>query len=148
MFIGRYYYTVEAKGRVSLPKPFRTAGKNWIVTRGLDGGLFVFVAEEFEQRLAELANRTFTKKRDRDFLRLMANDAQAVEVDAQGRILLSDTQKKLAGISKDVVILGSYQYIEVWDVDQYHTYLDSVSSKAAEIAEGIELGTESEPAHE
>lgn len=146
MFIGRFYYTVEAKGRVSLPKSLRLAGQrqtgsdhpDWIVTRGFEGGLMVFLATDFEQRLAELANRTFTKKRDRDFLRLMTNDAQLLQTDQQGRVMLPDHLKELAGIEKDVVIVGSYHYLEIWDVTAYHSYIDQISAQAADLAETIE----------
>lgn len=145
MFIGRYYHTVEAKGRVSLPKPLRTAGRTkastddpaWIITRGFEGGLLVFLANEFEQRLAELADRTFTKKRDRDFLRLMANDAQLSEVDGQGRLLIPQPLQDQAKIKKEVVIVGSFQYIELWDVETYHSYLDEIEPEMSAIAEAI-----------
>jgi MraZ protein len=141
MFIGRYYYTIESKGRVSLPKHFRAEHPNWVITRGLDGGLLLFTQETFEERLAELANRTFTVKRDRDFLRLMANDAVTVTVDNNGRVLVPEYLKELAKISKDVVIVGSFHYLEMWEPTQYHDYLDKLAGQAAEVAEGINATT-------
>ena len=127
--------------RVSLPKKFREIETNWIVTRGLDGGLFLFRAQNFKQELKKLSERTFTKKAHRDFIRLMANDAQEIEVDKNGRVSLPEYLIKFAQIKKQVVIVGSYQRLEIWDRDNYHQYLDQLESKAEEIAEGIEYET-------
>lgn len=140
MFIGRYYHTVEQKGRVSLPKSFREQQTSWIVTRGLDGGLFLFPEQNFHQQLKELSQRTFTKKRDRDFIRFMTNDAYQVTADKNGRVLLPDYLKQFAQLDKDVVIVGSFEYIEIWDVTTYHTYIESIEKEAEQIAENLEPG--------
>ena len=138
MFIGRYYYQLEEKGRVSLPKVFRETTDDWIVTRGLDGGLFVFPAEGFEQRLADLPAKSFTKKTNRDFVRLMVNDAKSVSPDNNGRILLPDYLIELAQLQKQVVIVGSLTYLEIWDQERYHAYLDQLGPQAETIAENLE----------
>ncbi len=138
MFIGRYYHTLEEKGRVSLPKKFRQAEASWVITRGLDGGLFLFPEKSFQKNLTELSNRTFTKKRDRDFIRYMTNDAYEVSADKNGRVLLPKYLTQFADLTKEVVIIGSFQYIEIWDVDKYHTYLDELEKNGETITEGIE----------
>jgi MraZ protein len=137
MFIGRYYHTIEDQGRVSLPKKFRDTSDKWIITRGLDGGLFLFLNKTFEQELQKIAEHTFTKKMDRDFIRLMTNEAQEVEVDGNGRILLPDYLRATAQLTKNVVIIGSYQRIEIWDVDKYHQYLEYIEQHAEDIAEKV-----------
>lgn len=138
MFIGRYYHKLEDKGRVSLPKKYREIEVDWVVTRGLDGGLFVFRKSDFLEKIQEIANRSFTKKRHRDFVRLMVNEAQATTVDANGRVSLPEYLIKLAGLTKEVVIVGSYNYLEIWAMDRYHLYLDGLEKQAEAIAESIE----------
>ncbi len=137
MFIGRYYHKLEEKGRISLPKSLRGTDQNWVITRGLDGGLFLFKAESFEAEIEKLALKTFTKKNDRDFIRYMTNDAYALDVDKNGRVLLPEYLINFAKISKDVVIVGSYNKIEIWDMDKYHEYLDQMEQRSEEIAESI-----------
>ncbi len=137
MFIGRYYHTLEEKGRVSLPKEFRQVEENWVVTRGLDGGLFLFRAQDFEQELHKLAERSFTRKAHRDFIRLMSNDAKAIRADNNGRVSLPEYLIELAGITKEVVIVGSYARVELWDRDRYHHYLDELEEQAESIAEQL-----------
>lgn len=138
MYIGKYYHRVEDKGRVSLPKAFRSKASAWIITRGLDGGLFLFEAEKFTAELEKLEARSFTKKTHRDFIRLMTNEAQEVTPDGNGRVQLPEYLTDFAKIQKDVVVVGSYSYIEMWDRDTYHTYLDEIESRASQIAEEIE----------
>ena len=138
MFIGRYYHRLEDRGRVSLPKSFRETNSDWIVTRGLDGGLFLFRPETFEKQVQELSERTFTKKRHRDFIRYLVNDARHVSVDGQGRVLLPDYLIQFAKLKKDIVIVGSYQYLEMWDLERYHSYLDELEKSGEAIAENLE----------
>lgn len=137
MFVGRYYHTLEEKGRLSLPKEFRTQTKKWVVTRGLDGGLFLMKASDFQANLAKFAKRTFTKKANRDFIRLMTNDAKLVEPDKLGRVTLPAYLTKLAGLKKQVVVVGSYNYIEIWDQAKYHKYLEKLEKEAEKIAERL-----------
>lgn len=137
MFIGRYYYTLEANGRVSLPKTFRDQAGDWIVTRGLDGGLFVFTQEDFGDRLRELNERTFTMKSNRDFIRLMTNEAIQVTADANGRVQLPEYLITFAGLEKNLVIVGSYGWIEIWNRDTYHDYLTTLEDQAEEISESL-----------
>ncbi len=137
MFIGRYYHTLEENGRVSLPKNFREIETNWVITRGLDGGLFLFRAENFKQELTNLADKTFTKKKHRDFIRLMANDAKLIQADKNGRVSLPEYLIEAADLKKSLVIVGSYSRVEIWDRHHYHQYLDQLESNAEEIAESL-----------
>ena len=137
MYIGRYYHKIEKEGRVSIPKAFRQEVREWIVTRGLDGGLFLFASQDFQTQIQDLAKRTFTKKNDRDFVRYMTNDAYQIEVDNNGRVLLPEYLKKFANLNKDVVIVGSYNRIEIWDVSLYHQYIDQIEQQAERLAENI-----------
>lgn len=138
MLLGKYYHTLEANGRISLPKSFRTEHEIWIVTRGLDGGLFLFGQEVFEQELNNLNERSFTKKRNRDFVRLLANEAKDVTPDSTGRVQLPEYLIEFAGLTKDVVIVGSLNKVEIWDRDRYHAYLETIEPEAESISESLE----------
>lgn len=137
MFIGRYYHTLETHHRLSLPKKFRSEEQNWVITRGLDGGLFLFRASDFVTRIQELEQRTLTKKSHRDFVRWMSNDANEVTTDANGRVHLPEYLIEFAGLEKEVVVIGSFNWIEIWDRQRYHTYLDQLTPQAEQIAESI-----------
>lgn len=85
-----------------------------------------------------LEHQPFTKKRARDFMRLLSNDAYEVTPDSLGRITLPQSLAEAFGLQKDVVIVGSLQYIEIWDRERYHAYLDTISETAEDIAESLE----------
>ena len=138
MFIGKYYHTLEEKGRISLPKEFRQDGDSFVITRGLDGGLFLFKQEDFQNQLKNLLSSTFTKKKNRDFVRLMTNEAKVVNPDKNGRVQLPEYLISFAKLQKAVVLVGSLEKIEIWDRDSYHQYVDSIEQHAEEIAESME----------
>jgi MraZ protein len=140
MYIGTYYYTLEAKNRVSLPASLRKmTGNEVVVTRGLDGCLFVFDLENWHKTVDAIEDLSFTKQRNRDFVRLLTNNAQQVEIDDQGRILLAEHLKTSAHLEKEIVIVGSMDRIEIWNKETYHTYSKRIETEAENIAEGIEL---------
>lgn len=139
MLIGKYYHHLEANGRLSLPTKFREVNQEWIVTRGLDGCLFLLQESNFKKELAKIAQSTFTKKANRDLLRLMTNEAKELNADENGRINLPDYLIKFAKLEKNVVIVGSLDHLEVWDQEKYHGYIDQIENQAESIAESIVL---------
>lgn len=140
MFIGSFYHKLEAKGRVSLPKVFRAQTADWIITPGLDGGLFIFKAQDFATELQKLAQLEFNQKKARDYIRYLTNQAQAVTLDKTGRLLIPENLIQLASLTKNLVLVGSLSRIELWDQDTYHALLDHINQTAESIAEDIALG--------
>lgn len=137
MLIGKYYHHLEAKGRLSLPAKFREVSQNWIVTRGLDGCLFLLQEGNFAQELQKIADSSLTKKANRDLLRLMTNEAQEVSADKNGRVNLPDYLIKFAKLTKATVIVGSLNHLEIWDQERYHDYIEQLEGQAEAIAESI-----------
>ena len=115
MFMGEYNHTVDTKGRLIIPSKFRELlGEEFIVTKGLDGCLFVFPQNEwlaFEEKLRALP---LTQKGARQFTRFFVAGATPCELDKQGRILLPSTLREFAGLDKDVVLAGMLNRIEIW----------------------------------
>lgn len=144
MFIGRYYNQLESKGRVCLPKQIRQGCSDWVITRGFDGGLFLFPSLDFQNELAKMDRLQFTKANHRNLIRLLTNEAQNVTTDKTGRILIPEHLQKLAQLKKSLVVVGSLSRVEIWDRDLYHQFLDNISQSAESIAETI-AWTEAEP---
>ncbi len=138
MFIGKYYHRLESNQRISLPKKFRDQSESWVVTRGLDGCLFLFKPETFQSEIAEIANRSLTKKTNRDLVRLMTNEAQEVISDDNGRVHLPEYLIEFAKLQKDVVVVGSLNRVELWDQSAYHEYVAKLELSAETIAESID----------
>jgi MraZ protein len=144
MFYGRYYHTLDEKGRVSLPKNFREQADRWIVTRGLDGGLFIVPSTQFATQLQEIEHLALTKKANRDVIRFFTNDALEVIPDRLGRIGIPEYLRAAAQLTKNLVVVGSLQRVEIWSVDRYHTYLDDIAAHAESLAEQVVTPTKNE----
>ncbi len=135
MFVGTYYNKLEAKGRLTLPKAFRQDTKDWVLTPGLDGCLFIFKASEFALEVQKLSKLSYYKADHRALIRHLANGANEQETDLAGRLLLPASLKEYAGISKEMVVVGSLSRIEVWDRERYHQLLDKLKTQAEKAAE-------------
>ncbi|MBD3279744.1 MAG: division/cell wall cluster transcriptional repressor MraZ [Candidatus Pacebacteria bacterium] len=137
MFIGKYYHKLEAKGRLSLPKKFRDQASDWVITRGLDGCLFIFTTVDLKDQIRDLTSRTLTKKAHRDLARIMANEATVIKPDNNGRVQLPEYLIKFAQLNKEIVVVGSYNRLEIWNQQRYHQYVDQLEKQAEAIAETI-----------
>ncbi len=142
MFIGTYYHTLEDQNRVSVPKAFRTElTPGSVVTKGLDGCLFIFTADSWSKLVAKLETLPLTSKPARDFLRLLTYNAVPLNTDKLGRTHLSQSLVDLAGLKKDVVFAGALTRVEIWDKAKYHTYVDGLSASESELESSLsELG--------
>lgn len=140
MFIGEYAHTIDAKGRVIMPAKFREElGISFIVTKGLDGCLFVYSKREWASLEEKLKTLPFTSKDARSFNRFFFAGAIECEVDKQGRILVSQNLRDYASLTKDVVIIGVSTRIEIWDKDKWENYCDDSECSPDEIAEKMSL---------
>ena len=118
MFMGEYNHTVDTKGRLIVPSKFREQlGDEFVVTKGLDGCLFVYSKSEWENIEEKFRNVPLTTKDARKFARFFFAGAASCEVDKQGRILLPVVLREYAGIEKDVVSVGVFNRVEIWDKD-------------------------------
>lgn len=120
MFMSEYNHTVDAKGRLIMPAKFREAlGEEFVVSKGMDGCLFVYANEDwkaFEQKLTALP---VISKESRQFTRFFLAGAAQVELDKQGRILLPAVLREFAGLEKEVVLVGVGTRIEIWSKDRW-----------------------------
>ena len=137
MFTGEYNHSIDAKGRVIVPSKFREQlGEEFVVTKGLDGCLFVYPKSEWEgieEKFRALPSNGETRR----FMRFFFAGAAVCEVDKQGRILLPANLREYAGIEKDVVSVGVYSRVEIWSKDRYldNTDFDDMEEIAEHMAE-------------
>lgn len=137
-FIGRYYHALEQKGRIAIPALFRkNIGDQAILTRGLEGCLFLFPKTSWDKTVKDTISHPFTSKDIREWTRLLVHNARECEFDLQGRILIPEYLRDFAQLESECVIAGSLEYIEIWDKQKYHTYMDTLENRAEEIAEKI-----------
>ncbi len=143
MFMGEYNHTIDAKGRLIIPSKFREVlGDTFVVTKGLDGCLFVFDNEEwaaFEEKLKALP---LTNKDARKFVRFFLAGAAEAEADRQGRILVPNVLREFAQLEKDVVLIGVASRIEIWSRERFegtasYDDMDEIAEHMAQLGLGI-----------
>ncbi len=138
MFIGRYDHRLEEKGRLSIPKKFRSRLENGaIISQGLDGCLFLYPKETWDELIQKLSQLPLTRTDARSFIRSLSYGATEVEIDRLGRILIPDYLRSFAHISLECVVAGAIDRIEIWDKQKFSVYQSTISESAVEIAEKL-----------
>ena len=143
MFMGEYNHTIDAKGRLIVPSKFREQlGNEFVVTKGLDGCLFVYSNEEWQLIEERFREKPLTSKDARKFMRFFFAGATSCEVDKQGRILIPANLREYAGIDKDVVSVGVLSRVEIWSKDRWmdngdYDDMDEIAEPMAELGLGI-----------
>lgn len=142
MFIGEYNHNLDEKGRLAIPVKFRSdLQKGAVVTRGLDGCLFLYTADEWKTLAEKLSHLPISQANTRAFARLMLAGAMDVQIDKQGRIIIPDYLRKYAELQKKVVVNGLYNRLEIWDEENWEKYKKRTEKESEDIAEKLgELG--------
>lgn len=143
MFMGEYNHTIDAKGRLIVPAKFREAlGDEFVVTKGLDGCLFIYSKEEWANIEEKFRNTPLTTKDARKFSRFFFAGAATCELDKQGRILIPPVLREFAGLKRDVVLAGVFNKIEIWSKERWqqesqYDDMDEVAEHMADLGLGI-----------
>jgi len=143
MFMGEYNHTIDTKGRLIVTSKFREAlGDTLVVTKGLDGCLFVYDNQEWNAFEEKLKSLPITNKEARQFARFFLAGAAEVEVDKQGRILVPNILREFAQINKEVVLIGVASRIEIWSKERFEGItafedMDEIAEHMAELGLGI-----------
>ncbi|MBU5314741.1 division/cell wall cluster transcriptional repressor MraZ [Clostridium bornimense] len=126
MFIGEYGHAIDAKNRIILPSKFREGlGEACIMTKGLDGCLYVYPREEWAILEEKLKSLPLTSKDARAFVRFFFSGANEMTFDKQGRTLIPQNLMQYAGIVKEVVSIGVSNRIEIWSKEKWNSYTES-----------------------
>lgn len=138
MLMGEYRHNIDDKGRLIIPAKLREElGNNCVITRGLDGCLFIYPNEEWQKIVAKLNTLPFTKKDARNFTRFFLSGAQESEFDKQGRINITSPLVSYADLSKECVIIGVNDRIEIWSSENWDKFMNINSDSLSDIAENL-----------
>ena len=121
MFQGSSALTLDAKGRVSIPTRHRDALISQVegrltLTRHPDGCLLVYPRSVWEQRRVQIAAFPMGA---RPLQRLLLGNAQDVDMDGSGRILVAPELRTAAGLTRDTMLLGMGSHFELWDAAEW-----------------------------
>ncbi len=115
-FVGRYEHSLDTKGRVILPAKFRaTFERGGYLAENHEGCLALWTHGEFQRQMAGMQEQAATGRTDRNRARLWASNAQEVEIDRQGRMVIPPRLRQFARLESDVLVVGALDRIELWN---------------------------------
>jgi MraZ protein len=121
---------LDDKGRLTLPSKFREQLQPGLVMAyWLGSCIGIFPRDEFERLGEKLASLPASSKEVRSMQRVLFSKSQEAIPDRQGRINIPAGLRQMAGLDREVVVVGLRKYIEVWDKEKW----------AQAIEEGAEL---------
>ena len=138
MLMGEYHHTIDEKNRLIIPSKFRSElGEKFVITRGLENCLFVYSLVEWENIVSKLRTLPFTKKDSRNFTRFFMSGATECVLDKSGRVCITSPLVHYAGLTKDCVIIGANDRLEIWDNDAWENFFNENEDNFSDIAENL-----------
>ena len=138
MLSGEYRHSIDLKGRVIVPSKIREEiGEKIVITRGLDGCLFGYSENTWNDIMQKLNSLPFTKRDARNFTRFMTSGAITLEFDKQGRINIPNYLNQYASLIHDVVIIGVIDRIEIWSSDNWNKFMNENVESLSDISENL-----------
>ncbi len=136
--MGEFHHNIDEKSRLIIPSKFRSElGERFIITKGLDKCLFVYSEVEWNKIMQKVSSLQFTKKNVRAFERAFIGGASTIEFDKQGRINITSPLVHYADITKECVIIGVNERLEIWSLENFNKYMKENEESLEEITEDI-----------
>ena len=132
---GEFQHNIDAKGRLFIPAKFREElGKMFIITKGLDGCLFVYSASAWEVLEDNINQLPLSKSRN--LQRFFFSSAADCVPDAQGRVLIPQNLREYAALQKEVTIIGVSGRVEIWNTARWKAINEELTPES--IADAME----------
>ena len=138
-FVSHFTHRLDAKGRVSIPAPFRGVllrdGFEGLYTHpsldaeAVDCGGHALL-REIDGLLSTLS--PYSEERDM-FSTALLGTSEILKVDTEGRVVLSDSVKAYAGITSEVTFVGQGHKFQIWEPGRFRTHLDEARSRVRDL---------------
>lgn len=127
MPFGEYPYTIDDKGRVVLPPTFRDFVEDgMILTRGMEGCLYVFPLASWRRVEEQLENLPLTDAGSRSFVRFFYSGANKARLDNQSRVSVPQTLRSFAALEDEVIVAGAPGRLELWNPARWEAAITAV----------------------
>lgn len=132
MFLGEYTHSLDSKSRLTVPAKFRDhVATGLVVTRHPQGNcLMAMPLDQWAEVAERVSDLALTNPTTALLRRMLFSSAEDLKPDKQGRILISQRLREMAGIENDVVIAGINTYFELWTPEEWHKSLAPLSDPA------------------
>jgi MraZ protein len=136
LFLGRYEYAMDDRGRIPMPPRFRDAlVQGIILTQGApDHCVRAFSLEGFDQQADLYMTAPSTQREGRVLRRAFFARAYSAELDRQGRVLIPPPLRRWASLESEVVVVGTGEGIEIWDAKAFD---DAMAAEESEFERAL-----------
>jgi MraZ protein len=132
MFLGRYEHNIDDKGRLTIPVRYRELlAEGAFVTQGFDRNLMVLTPTSFDHVYTYINQISLTDPDARQLKRMIFSNAERVEVDKVGRILIPQYQREFALLANQTILVGSGDYFEIWSPQEWSRQNDVLQNAEA-----------------
>lgn len=126
MLYGEFSPSLDAKGRINFPARLREdLGDTFMITKGLDGCLFVYPMEEW--RSLEEKIRALPMSKARSLQLFFFSGACEAQCDKQGRVMIPQPLREYAHLDKEVMVVGASVRVEIWNKESWNQMYESLS---------------------
>ena len=124
LFLGEYDHALDERSRLMLPRKIRQEieAREIVLARGYDGCIFGFDINAWEKEAQKHLETPVTDQKAREVRRYLFSGAEKVEMDKLGRIVLPQTLKVYATITRDIKVVGAGDHFELWDTKRWIEY--------------------------
>ena len=116
-FLGQYEHTLDQKNRLTIPAKFRAQlSEGVVLAKEQETCIAIRPASAWGRFTEDMRGLGTPWDQDyRDFQRRYTAGAFDAQLDAAGRIMLPQALIDKAGLSREVVLVGNLDTLEVWD---------------------------------
>ena len=115
MFLGQFEHTIDDKGRMTIPARYRELLVDGAyITQGFDQNLIVLTPVTFDQISQRVNKMNMADPLARQLRRLIFSNADRVDADKLGRILIPSYLRQSAELETTAVVVGVGSHFEIW----------------------------------
>jgi MraZ protein len=142
VFKGQAEYSVDSKGRVSIPAKMRgvlnpEAQNTFTITRGFEECIFLYPLDQWAEIEEAIGALNMFNPDARTFVRAIMMWADEATLDGQGRVTISRPLLDFADVDGRALIIGAFDHIEIWDPDRFDEYMDQQPDDYETLAERV-----------
>lgn len=137
---GISYHTLDQKNRLFIPPKYRGSQKKFVITYGLDGCIVIYSFKKWQEAVKKIENISIKNKTyQRAFLRLFFAEAEIIDIDEQGRLLIPKKFKEKLKLDNEIVLVGNKDKLEIWSKKEWLRYCNNFSKIINRIKTQIDI---------
>jgi transcriptional regulator MraZ len=145
-FVSTFTNRLDAKGRVSIPAPFRSV----LAVDGFDG---IYCCPTLDRQAIDAGGNRFRDiirsslanfepfSEDHEYLSTtLIGESEILKIDQDGRVVLSDAIKEHAGIADRVTFVGQGYKFQMWEPDRFAAYREEAKNRVRNLRKNLGSG--------